>query len=1048
MTAMGKVSFAAAILFFFLFIATPFVTNAYGEDIANQMCFRGSNGGVPYRYASCIYRNGNVEEVRNAQGVVIDRFICMLGKPCADNFVRGGCVAAGVCQGVRCDATGTGQWGRCEQTEIPAGGGDATGGAESGSGDTGSAGEQPDTSSEYNLSDAMNRVIYGNEEGLGGICSDGTCNHSAPLSNDLQRYVNQMTDHWRDFGTPFENPTLEAELNQNFDNLRQLDLRPSAEIPDWALTRGDLEMRYNPQLETAFGPLRYSPPPQGIFGGSGSTGFNSGPLFQSPPPGALGAIQRATNAAAVGAQRVGQAVTNFVNEQILGRTPTVPQENVPNLRDLAQQPDVTIGGNTGVDLTAAFQQGTLLTSENSNATFGGRLIDLADLPTLDGTVVSNSNPWSPDIPSSVTVNADGELMSAPASPTFAGFASEIDPANCRTCLGYGTYDPSGNPIVTIFGPKEWNNLVVQAAVDAGMSGPFDFLPTPENNLANNPFAFYNEDGRQALLNVAAGPGGEAQGLRDSIAGNQDLIRQLENYRTELQAQGTFSANDAQLFDRDIATFEREITADQARLAALTDPTPGLDAMAEANLARLENARDPKLSFDGTAVHEVGGQPFRETPAGDDKRSWFQRNVTDVMRDGFNNLQGLLSGPAQQAGESVADGIVRTATVGMCDSGGCFENRGSLQPSPQGAVPEITIPTTVGNPNDTVSTVATGEIPRTFGEGHNARLEAVDYVLGDPSRGYSVVTDNRGTPWALQRGNGEVIPIISQQGSQLMSDFGCDDNCYGRAVAEARFAVTSESNVATNGSVNNAGAVPDPISGATGKEGAESPPPGDPPPRRDTRADPPPIVTRDGLLTGTLSKAGAGLGSFNSVNTLMGLSMLLQGLATLNQPKPSVPAQPRPPIVLAPSPTSPQQPGTPTVPQQPSVALSASPNSIPVGGTSKLVWTSFRANECALRSANGSLIFQGAASGTRMTDALQSTTAFSIRCSGDIGARSATTTVYVGQPAPVSATLSGQLLRTTQSSQSTSGGFTQFGGSNWCDPARPVNEFVACLEGLR
>lgn len=232
-----------------------------------------------------------------------------------------------------------------------------------------------------------------------------------------------------------------------------------------------------------------------------------------------------------------------------------------------------------------------------------------------------------------------------------------------------------------------------------------------------------------------------------------------------------------------------------------------------------------------------------------------------------------------------------------------------------------------------------------------------------------------------------------------------------------------------------------------------PPPtgGQPPPRQQ---DPPPIVTRDGPVPSP-SQGGLFSGSGNT-NWLSGLGQLLRGLAlynALNQQQPQLPQQPilppQPPIVISPPP-----PNASTTPiQLPSVALVANPNSVPVNGTSTLVWTSLRSNECVVRYQNGSVLASGGAQGTATTPTLSQTVSFVLTCGNNNGTRSATTAVYVGEKPPASAPSQTSqpaptINVTTGTGGATSGtGATSSNSSNWCDPSRPTDVFIACLQAL-
>lgn len=201
------------------------------------------------------------------------------------------------------------------------------------------------------------------------------------------------------------------------------------------------------------------------------------------------------------------------------------------------------------------------------------------------------------------------------------------------------------------------------------------------------------------------------------------------------------------------------------------------------------------------------------------------------------------------------------------------------------------------------------------------------------------------------------------------------------------------------------------------------------------------------------------GSGNMGANLNALGQLMQMLGMLNQQQqnqqPQYPQQP--PLVLTPTPTQPTQPGTTTTPTPstpaPSVALVANPSSIPVGTTSRLTWTSFRATECVVKKGSDILV-TGGATGSVRTPTLSVTTTYTLTCGGAGGTKSASATVYVGEQAPSTNTTSAPAptLQVTTGTGATATSPTQTksttqNNSDYCDPGLPIDAFINCLNAL-
>jgi hypothetical protein len=188
----------------------------------------------------------------------------------------------------------------------------------------------------------------------------------------------------------------------------------------------------------------------------------------------------------------------------------------------------------------------------------------------------------------------------------------------------------------------------------------------------------------------------------------------------------------------------------------------------------------------------------------------------------------------------------------------------------------------------------------------------------------------------------------------------------------------------------------------------------------------------------------GRGSMFGLNGLNGLATLLNLLNYAYQPQPSLqPYISPPPITIQPPPP----PNTPNQPL-PSVALSASPSSIPVNGTATLTWFSLRATRCTLSSAGGVFANHDTA-GSASTTSLTTTTTFTLSCEGAGGTRSASATVYVGEPAPATSTLPEPAPALTVSSGTGATSGTQGSASDpkYCDPGDNIDLFIVCLQGL-
>ena len=127
------------------------------------------------------------------------------------------------------------------------------------------------------------------------------------------------------------------------------------------------------------------------------------------------------------------------------------------------------------------------------------------------------------------------------------------------------------------------------------------------------------------------------------------------------------------------------------------------------------------------------------------------------------------------------------------------------------------------------------------------------------------------------------------------------------------------------------------------------------------------------------------GGLNSLGGLLGMLLQRAFAPQPPTPQPITPPQPiiPPPPIIPPTPTS-----------TPVAKLIANPDTVDIGGTSVLSWTSIGTTECKLASERATLIERTATQGSTTTPELLRTTAFTVTCKTPAAPVFATTTVRV------------------------------------------------------